>query len=1461
MRRLGLIGLAAVSACKATPEANVPPVAQAGWDQAAALGDTVTLDATASHDPDAPKAALSFEWRVIAMPAASSAVLSAPATARPSFVADQEGTYLFWLTVTDAEGATSLPDVVAVTARRYLTVERVVPVDLATEVSPTSPILIELSEPVQVDTVSADTILLTDDAGPVPGSLYVEDGHRLVVFSPLAPLAPQMRHVVLVGYGVRNLRGLSVAIPFESEFTTAAGGDVVPPTVIEALPTGAGVPTSASVRITFSEPVTPASATSRLTLTGQSGVVTGGAVFSGAGMRLTFTPDALLLAGESYDMALAAGVTDLAGNPTSAGTAQSFTTDSAADIVRPAVLSLDPAPGFTDVGVQARVVATFSEVVEPASVGAATFVVSDGGGQVAGAYALSVGNTVATFTPAAALAYDTTYTIVLTTGITDRTGLALDGNGIGGDWSSGFVTVALTQNLDHFRVEAAPTVLEVGGTATITMRAEDIQGDAILGYDNVQPILLTHTGSAIATFWSGVGVVDHGDGTGEFNGAFANGVARVQLTDLTPEGPVIITVSEQDTVLPALPRTGSTQASGTNVVWTPGSLAQFAVVPNLTTLVAGGAVTLTITAQDAVGNTIDTYANTGSLRLDQSGAVNGKIWSGSGCLGIADGSGDNTLGAGCFFGGSTQVTLTNRVAEGPITVTVSESDAPAPDASGTSAGMTWEPDVIDSFWVVAAAPWARSAGDSVDVTLSALDRWGNLIASYTNVLDLSLTLSGGVSQGKTWSGGCVTDNGNGTAALAAGCWAGGELTVSIGNTVAEGPVAVIATENDTGRSGSTAGTGTNVTWTPGALDHFVVTAAPPLTRTAGESVALAVLAQDAFANTVTSYTNVQPIVLEQSGSAGGKAWDGPCVNIAGGSEAGGGNQLNAGCWVSGSIALSLENTRAEGPLTVRVTEADSGANRTGVSAGVTWSPGPLDHFRVEAAPVTLVVGALSTITMTAEDFYANPIPTYVNAAPNELTQNAGATGLTWSGACVTNNGDGTGLLANTCWMLGAATVQLANTQAEGPVRISVTDPQLLRTGNTGISGTNVTWLAGAIDHFLVEASPLSLPAGSATTVTLTAADLYNNPIASYAAADLIDVAVSCPGACAGNFTFSGTGVGDLGNVATITGAQFDSLGRFSFDVSDSTNDTSVNISATERAGGPAGSTAAGVSWNSTCPPPYAVPQLTGVTNCTVQLDASGSFDGGSSPLAYAWTFLSVPTGSGVTSAALTPSASDVSPAFVADLEGDYILKLSVTNACGSSHNEFLAVPYAMSVVAGDIRINEVVTSARTDWNGGGGVPNNNDEYVELYNASSCVRSLAGWTISFLDNNALFYTFGTPLSGRILSNPNAVANFPPGSYLVLLDPNGSGAGVQNDVYMTLVSDASLLIDDVELGSDPENDGDDGAPNGGGAGGANNNVADECVARVPNATDTDNDIDDFCRCACTFAAANCAACFSP
>lgn len=182
-----------------------------------------------------------------------------------------------------------------------------------------------------------------------------------------------------------------------------------------------GVARSTTVTATLSEPVASSSATTTtFTVSSAGGPAIAGTV-SASDATVTFTPAEPLAFGTTYTARLTTGVTDAAGNKLAQPHSWTFTT-----VVNPAptVVGTTPVAGASNVAHNATIMATFSEPVAPASVTPTTFQIAPTqGANITGT--LAVNGAVVTFTPAAALLADTTYTVLLTTGITDTEGVPL----------------------------------------------------------------------------------------------------------------------------------------------------------------------------------------------------------------------------------------------------------------------------------------------------------------------------------------------------------------------------------------------------------------------------------------------------------------------------------------------------------------------------------------------------------------------------------------------------------------------------------------------------------------------------------------------------------------------------------------------------------------------------------------------------------------------------------------------------------------------------------------------------------------------------------------------------------------------------------------------------------------------------------------------------------------------------
>lgn len=91
---------------------NRAPVADAGTNQAVFIGTGVTLDGSASSDPDVDP--ITYAWSFVSTPAGSAAALTGATTVNPTFTPDRKGDYVVQLIVNDGL-VDSAPDTVTVT--------------------------------------------------------------------------------------------------------------------------------------------------------------------------------------------------------------------------------------------------------------------------------------------------------------------------------------------------------------------------------------------------------------------------------------------------------------------------------------------------------------------------------------------------------------------------------------------------------------------------------------------------------------------------------------------------------------------------------------------------------------------------------------------------------------------------------------------------------------------------------------------------------------------------------------------------------------------------------------------------------------------------------------------------------------------------------------------------------------------------------------------------------------------------------------------------------------------------------------------------------------------------------------------------------------------------------------------------------------------------------------------------
>ena len=436
---------------------------------------------------------------------------------------------------------------------------------------------------------------------------------------------------------------------------------------------------------------------------------------------------------------------------------------------------------------------------------------------------------------------------------------------------------------------------------------------------------------------------------------------------------------------------------------------------------AGTACNVTVTAQDIYGNTITGYAGTVQFTSTDGAATHG----------------ETALPASTTLASGTGTYVVTLKTAGTRTVTA--TDTTTATITGTSGSIAVSPAGIaasgSKFAVVSGAA-STTAGTPVSVTVTAQDSLGNTITGYAGTVHFTSSDSAAVLPANT-----TLVNGTGTFAV---------------TLKTAGTKTVTATDTTTAAATGTSG---DVTVSPADFassgSKFGVTA--PSTATAGTAFNVTVTAQDAYGNTITTYT----------GTVHFTSGDGAAVLPAN-------TTLTSG---TGTFAVTLKTAGAQ---TVAAADTVTTA-ATGTSGDITVSAAGITSTGAKfavSAPATASAGTAVTVSVTAQDVYGNTITGYTGTVHFTSTDSAAVL------PADTTLTSGTGTLTVTLQTAGTKTVTAADTVTTAATGTS--DSITVSAADIAFSGSK----------FVVSA-PSTATAGTGFNVTVTAQDNYGNTITGY----------------------------------------------------------------------------------------------------------------------------------------------------------------------------------------------------------------------------------------------------------------------------------------------------------------------------------------------------------------------------
>jgi Ice-binding-like/Bacterial Ig-like domain len=292
------------------------------------------------------------------------------------------------------------------------------PADGATSVALNKVITVTFNEVMNPATITQASIIITG-ATPVTGVITYSG--NTATFTPSGLLAANTTYTGRVTTAVKDENGNALQTDYVWTFSTGA---TISPMVVFTDPANneTGVPLNKTISARFNMPMDPLTINAT-TFTVKQGTTAVAGVVLYLGATAYFVPAVPFTLNTIYTATITTGAKNLIGTPMVNNYVWSFTSGA---LAAPTVIATDPANNATAVVLNKTITANFSEVMNPLTINATTFTLSQGTTIIAGAVTY-IGST-ASFKPTVNLLPGLVYTATITTGAKNLAGTALADN-------------------------------------------------------------------------------------------------------------------------------------------------------------------------------------------------------------------------------------------------------------------------------------------------------------------------------------------------------------------------------------------------------------------------------------------------------------------------------------------------------------------------------------------------------------------------------------------------------------------------------------------------------------------------------------------------------------------------------------------------------------------------------------------------------------------------------------------------------------------------------------------------------------------------------------------------------------------------------------------------------------------------------------------------------------------------